>query len=322
MNQLSSQNNLVPIQSIKIPYLNNCKVRECESTNWSRYKYIRFDVPKECITVLNSQNIGIHGDDVRGYYQFTYNNENSKSSFEKVINAIEAIDKITEDENIKVSAINKHTQEVVMKMLKDLGISKSRYTYPSGRSKKKDWVASSWVFEISSAFPSYTGNISETKKRMIESFDKLYKADQDKRKAEEQEKNTEIQRKESERQLAFLLAKYNLEITCDWDALLRSIIGRNKYLYLAHYLEKNREDWNDGYDYAETGLAEFAVETSQDQEIYNEIKSIIDECSDGVDGRYFRDCTWNYDVLFDIAKKDQPELFADYEKVKEHVGDY
>lgn len=65
MNQLSSQNNLVPIQSIKIPYLNNCKVRECESTNWSRYKYIRFDVPKECITVLNSQNIGIHGDDVR-----------------------------------------------------------------------------------------------------------------------------------------------------------------------------------------------------------------------------------------------------------------
>jgi hypothetical protein len=51
------------------------------------------------------------------------------------------------------------------------------------------------------------------------------------------------------------------------------------------------------------------------------LKNIIDT-HDDVDGRYFRDCTWNYDVLFSMVKKDQPELFADYEKVVEHTNDY
>jgi hypothetical protein len=83
----------------------------------------------------------------------------------------------------------------------------------------------------------------------------------------------------------------------------------------------NRGDWNDGYSYAKTGLEGFSIETSQDQEIYNCVSDICDDYED-VDGRYFRDCTWSYDVLFGMVAEQQPELYKDYEKANEHTRDY
>jgi hypothetical protein len=78
-----------------------------------------------------------------------------------------------------------------------------------------------------------------------------------------------------------------------------TVLKKNKYLRLAYYLEKNRNDWNDGYDFAETGLDGFTIENGTDQEIYDEIQGLIDNWNN--DGRVFRDCTWNYSVLYQLV---------------------
>ena len=321
IDQINSQNNLAPIQPINPLYLDKCGVRDCENSSWYGSHYIRFDVPKECIKVLNKKYLDIKGDGEWGYYRFNYNDEKSKERFLTIINAIEELDNITDQENVQASQTNEHTRDVVMKMLHDIGIPTQKYEYKTSRSRNKELIGCAWTYEIRSAFKTYLSNITTTKNKLIETFNKLYNADQDKRKAEQEKKQQEIERKENERLLAFMLSKYELDITADWDDLQDAIINKNKYLYLAHYLMMNRGDWNDGYNYARTGLGRFIVETSQDQEIYDCINGLITEL-DYVDGRCFRDCTWNYDVLYGIVKKQNPALYDDYKKVREHIEDY
>jgi len=321
IDQLNSQNNLVPIQQIKPLYIDKCRVRDCENSGWFSNHYIRFDVPRECIKILNKKYPDIKGDEAWEYYQFNYNNDTSRERFITILDAIVELDSITDQENINASQINSNTREVVLKMLNDIGIPKEKYEYKTSRSRKKEWVTCAWVYEISSAFKTYSSNLLTNKNKLIETFDKLYKTDQDRRKEEEQKKQQEIQRKENERLLAFLLSKYELDITCDWDDLQYAIIQKNKYLYLAHYLMMNRGDWNGGYSYARTGLSGFKVETEQDKEIFDCINNIATTYED-IDGRYFRDCEWNYDVLYNLVKEQNPALYEDYQKVREHIEDY
>jgi len=321
IDQINSQNNLIPIQQIKPLYLTICRVRDCESSGWYNHHYIRFDVPKECIKILNKNQKDIRGDETWGYYQFSYNNEKSKENFLTILNAIEELDSITDQENIKASQTNIHTRDVVMKMLYDIGVPTKKLEYKTNRARNKEWINCAWTYEIQSAFSMYSSNISSTKNRLIETFDKLYKTDQDKRKEEDNKKQQEIERKENDRQLAYMLAKYELDITSDWKDLQYTIIDKNKYLYLAHFLMMNRGDWSDGYSYARTGLSGFKVETEQDKEIFDCINNIATTYED-VDGRYFRDCEWNYDVLYNLVKEQNPALYEDYQKVREHVEDY
>ena len=321
IDQINSQNNLTPIQPIKPLYLTSCKVRDCENSGWYGSHYIRFDVPKECIKILNKKFSNIRGDESWGYYKFSYNTEKSKENFMTILNAIEELDNETDKENIKASQTNTHTRDVVMKMLNDIGIPKQKYEYKTSRSRKKDWITCAWTYEIQSAFKTYSSNLTTTKNKLIETFEKLYQVDQDKRKKQQEEKQQEIERKENERLLAFMLSQYELDITADWDDLQYAIINKNKYLYLAHYLMRNRGDWNNGYSYAETGLSGFAVETEQDQEIFNCINELVTE-PDYIDGRCFRDCEWNYDILYGIVKEQHPILYEDYQKVREHIEDY
>jgi hypothetical protein len=319
--QLGSQNNLIPIQSIKGLFIKKCSVRDLEPSGWGKHNVIRFDVPTDCVKLLNKMNLDIKGDEVWGYYHFEYNNDKSREKFIRVLDAIEEIDKTTDEENLEISKNNIHTRDTILKMLTDTGVPTKEYKYPTSRSRTKDWVSRNWYGEINSSFPIYVSNMSSIKTKLIETFDKLYKADQDKRKLEEENKQQEIDRKENERLLAFMLAKYNLDITSDREQLQDAIINKNKYLYLAHYLCMNRGDWNDGYSYAKVGLRNFEVETDQDQEIYDEINNIITTCED-VDGRYFRDCNWNYNVLFEIVNKENSDLYSDYQKAKEHVEEF
>jgi len=82
---------------------------------------------------------------------------------------------------------------------------------------------------------------------------------------------------------------------------IEATLLKNKYLRLAYYLNKNRNDWSDGHSYAESGLSGFAVEKQIDSDIYNDISSYIDDGWDG-DGRVFRDCKYNYTVLYGMVE--------------------
>lgn len=152
----------------------------------------------------------------------------------------------------------------------------------------------------------------------------------------EQKTANELRQKEDEAQkikkeqdykilLISLVKKYDLPESVVFesaDEVADAIASKNKYLYLARYLAKNRGDWNDGCSYAETGMHNFTVTNGStiDKEISEQIYSLINNW-DG-DGRVFRDCEWSYDKLFSMVEKQSPELYADYMKMYEFEINY
>ncbi len=93
-----------------------------------------------------------------------------------------------------------------------------------------------------------------------------------------------------------------------------NLLDKNKYLRLASFLRRNRGDWSDGCDFARMGLDGFKAESDLDRSIALCIREC---CVDFEDGRVFRDCEWNYDRLFAMAKEQNSELYADYTKIEE-----
>lgn len=114
----------------------------------------------------------------------------------------------------------------------------------------------------------------------------------------------------ADRALGIWIGKLGLDIKASWHDILTAVLAKNRHLYLAHYLYKNRGDWSDGYSYAETGLNGFSPLDETDKAIYDDISGLISNW-DG-DGRVFRDCKWNYDVIFGLVpadiKKEYDEL--------------
>lgn len=113
--------------------------------------------------------------------------------------------------------------------------------------------------------------------------------------------------------LVHMRVKYKCEPEDSVSEILSAIIEKNKYLFLAHWMQENRLDWNDGPSSARTGLDGFSVETEEDQKIYDAVYSRIDDW-DG-DGRVFRDMEYSYDVIYGMV--DDTELMADYQRIAE-----
>jgi hypothetical protein len=103
-------------------------------------------------------------------------------------------------------------------------------------------------------------------------------------------------------------------MSSEW-LIRENILKKDKYLALAYYLEKNRNDWNDGCRYAEIGLCMFTVETEEDQKIFDNIQEFIDDWDMDGDGRCFRDCEYNYNVLYGMVKDES--LLKDIEHLKD-----
>lgn len=114
--------------------------------------------------------------------------------------------------------------------------------------------------------------------------------------------------------LATLRVKYNLDFSATEEEILDCILSKCKYLKLAHYLLKNREDWNDGPYWASVGLDSFTVggDNDHDQKILDCLEPLISDW-DG-DGRVFRDCEWSYSDIFNLVST---ELKSDYQILKD-----
>jgi hypothetical protein len=191
---------------------------------------------------------------------------------------------------------------------------KSRAAYP-----KYNTRAAGYLSDLSRDIPTSIGvkpdfaNIQRKIEEVYNSFiGQVRKA--------EQEVLAEKQKVQKQHQIALLRAKYTPDnaMSSEWD-ILEAMFKQDKYLALAYFLEKNRGDWSDGYNYAEQGLGWFTVETPEDKEIADEIQAIIDD-DDGCDGRNFRDCEHNYDVLYSMVKDEQ--LLKDLDLIKsssEHI---
>lgn len=143
----------------------------------------------------------------------------------------------------------------------------------------------------------------------------------EKRRAEEYKKSVEAEKAKQEQQklikLGAIASRYQLDGDVTADALLDKIILQNKYLYLAHYLSLNRNDWSDGCNYAKIGHRNFVIVSDLDHKIDDEIGGLIENWEG--DGRAFRDCTYNYDFLFNLVNEQNSQLYSDYCEIRGNI---
>jgi hypothetical protein len=90
------------------------------------------------------------------------------------------------------------------------------------------------------------------------------------------------------------------------DEAISVVLKKDKYTCLAYFLEQNRNDWNDGFSFAKQGLDMFIDQHHGTDENFERDLEIIDEIQELIsnwdgDGRVFRDCRWNYNVIYSLS---------------------
>lgn len=230
-------------------------------------------------------------------------------------------------ENKEIVEHNTLQFERVKLIMEILGVKTSftRSYFKTSRSRKltTERTAAKWPEEVRDVIPMSCGwdeqlrKFDEKRKQIEEFGNRQIKENEERIRKEAAEKAQTEKEQRKIKTLAMLATKYNEDLDADADDILTRIINECKYLHLAHWLEMNRGDWTNGYDYAETGLSGFNVESEQDQEIYDDINECIESGDDGdIDGRIFRDTKWNYSVLFGMVDE---KLMDDYNLIKEFV---
>ena len=86
----------------------------------------------------------------------------------------------------------------------------------------------------------------------------------------------------------------------------------NKYVDLIIAMKKTRGDWSQGFYRVKDVLKKFNIETKEDELICNNLWEQFD-CQDG---RVFRDCEYNYDVLTEKFLSKEEKQIVDKEMVK------
>jgi hypothetical protein len=259
------------------------------------------------------------------YYSNSFNATNLshvEKGYEHAMKKIEDILKNVEEvHSVNTEALknNQETKQKIIDFMTTIGIPSNytSYEYPTSRSKTKKSIpkTAGYISDINRVIAlndSYETRLSEYKS-MKEKITKEY----EKYKMEIQKREAETLKKEKEDNDRMELARFQVKYDSKgyWDDILDIILNKNKYLRLAHFLLMNRNDWNDGYHYAECGINGFDVIDDIDQLIFNDIQDNIDNW-DG-DGRCFRDTTYSYDVLFGMVNDE--ELIKDYNSVMEKI---
>lgn len=270
----------------------------------------------------------------KSYYSGETEISTSVALESRYADAIKAIEKYIEDfkvvhkSNLEIIEHNKAVEEKIKALMQCTGIpstySESSYKTPRSRNKTTTTHTAGYLQDIRrniSTSQEKIPTLEEIKSNMR--LEETYKELKKKILLEETKVEREQKEKEELHQIALLRAKYtpNNASSGQWE-IREAILNKDKYLLLAYWLQKNRGDWSDGYDYAETGLEGFTVEegNSLDQDIYNCISDCIASGSDGdIDGRIFRDCEYNYNRLYDFVtntqlKKDLDKLNTWYEE--------
>lgn len=233
------------------------------------------------------------------------------------LDTIAELDKPTHQQNLAILAKNREILEAVIDFVQKAGIEAKYFgEIKVGRKRDWGWVEREWVRDIRRRVPldykesKLDSLLSSLKNRLTSIYEREYRAILE----EERKRERETEKREATMKFAKLLVKYNLPDTTTSDELLEYLLKKNKYLFLAHYLHENRDDWSDGCWYAQYGLDFFRqhMDDPTDTLIYEEISEYINNWSDYGDGRIFRDCTWNYNKLYDMVKEQDPELYDDY----------
>lgn len=255
-----------------------------------------------------------------------YSSPSTSATVKKATEALEAAiaeDRKTHETNLPAIENNIRLRDSISLLMVNAGIPESytEYGWNARRTKRTEEKKLSGWYKDLQRLCICVDRIADSEKYYADYLKKIseYKTKKD---SEEAAKKAELEKIEAAKinakELAVALVKYDLPAVATWDDVLDAILKKNKYLRLAHYLLKNRNDWNDGPDYARTGIDGFKVETDTDKEIADEISGLISDW-DG-DGRCFRDCDWNYDRIFGLVNDEN--LMKEYEEVKSKIVDW
>ncbi len=317
-----------PKQHLKTLHINGVEVKRVAGTGYyDKSLYVSIVIPKAAYEAIEDKTI-ISGFPFSDTYNKVYiklkiteSNKDRLEEFKKAIYAIGSLDLLTHLENIEIARQNSQLVTNIFNLLERAGISTSYYGYKTKRSSKQSQQYYNFPSEIRGQIAtSYKEDTLESRKQeLLKQVDNFWNQEIKKIEDERKEKERIEKEKKENRTLALLLAKYDLDISQDWEDLLDAIIEKNKYLFLAHRLEQNRGDWTDGCSYAESGLDNFTIETEQDKKIHEDIYYYISTWDQHMDGRVFRDCTYDYGTIFGIAADSDSDLYTDYETVKQKV---
>lgn len=328
--QLKDQNDIKKIERLAPLYLESIKLSHWKDSGIYASDRLRVRIDgSETLFELIKEHPTIKGG-IPQYRDYNFlivdisedNEALNKEQFSSFVDRIASMDEKTHQENLRKVEQNKKTDAALFALLDRIGIHRSYYGFATKRSSKKTEQYYNFSHEIRGQIPTHYDDrkIESRKAELVRQFDELYDRELNKVREARRAKEKEEADRLANKKLALLLAKYDLDLESEWSDVLDRILEKNKYLRLAHYLRMNREDWNEGDSYARRGLDQFTIETEKDQDIYDDISSYTGEGWD-FDGRVFRDCHYNYDVLFSMAANQDGDLYRDYETVKESLGD-
>lgn len=212
--------------------------------------------------------------------------------------------------------INVRVREKAINTMLSLGLTQRVSVFKTSKSRKREEVTADWYSALLLQIPT-GGHIShqETiKAQLLRSVEDVEQAKLKEQADAQRERQKAIDKRKADLVFVDLCTQVGIDpLESDKDCILDALLAKDKYLRLAYYLERNRNDWSDGYHFARTGLNGFEVVSEDDQAIAREIGDLLD--NDDVDGRCFRDCHYNYGVLYGMADQ---SLVALYRKFTEH----
>lgn len=89
-----------------------------------------------------------------------------------------------------------------------------------------------------------------------------------------------------------------------WEKTLKVLKKSNKYFVLASAMAKTR-DYFDQINNVSNALDDFTIEIPDDEKIYKDVsEAYTDYFKSENDGRVFRDCDYNYDVIYSYVSSD------------------
>jgi hypothetical protein len=206
--------------------------------------------------------------------------------------------------------INAHNREVVSKLKKTIVATGFSETRSEWKRNKMTSVSREWTNDI---IATQGVGSAEVERRYLE-FLKAVEQHELKELADKERKEREglAALEEKKKEIAFVDLCRDLGVdplTTTSDDLLENLLSRCKYLRLAYAGQATRGDWSDGPWRVSNALSKFEVITKLDEDIHKEYSEILQEFEDG---RSFRDCEYNYDVLFDMV---DPKLMTFYERL-------
>lgn len=232
-------------------------------------------------------------------------------------------DLATHQANLPAMEVNKAIAAHIEALMTDVGIPKS-YRERDMKSRARQPVyttrAAGWLGDVqrNCRTDDCFSVATHTYEQMLTEY-KAFAARAEKEAGElegkrQREQAQLLEKRKADMELATILLRYTLPIESDWSDVLEALRSKDQRLDLAVAMEQTRGDWSEGPYRVRDALDRFAIETTEDKDIANDVLS----CLDGFeDGRVFRDTIWSYGALYASVKDAQ--LLADVQTAMGHI---